>query len=141
MVYFWHSEGWSVRNEALMSTVLNVFANTRSHWIIACDAHMEANDFAQGHWVKEARARVKAPTQGSATYCAKGAGGLEIRKTQDYFVVSESLDGKIENVVVINEYLTSPRNAVKCTNTLHKSETWVKPLKVPTKLELVENSK
>ena len=34
-VYFWHSKGWSVRNEALMSTVLKRVANTRSHWTMA----------------------------------------------------------------------------------------------------------
>ena len=64
IVYLWHSEGWSVRNEALMS-----------NWIISFDANMEPNDFAEGHWVKEATAKVKAPPEGSATYSAQGTGG------------------------------------------------------------------
>ena len=72
----------------------NRVANTRSHWITACDAGMDPSEFAKGDWVKEARAKVKAPLQGGATYCAKGTGGVEMRNTLDYFVVSESLEGK-----------------------------------------------
>ena len=42
-----------------------------------------------GDGFMESRAEVKAPPQGSATYCAEGTGGLEIRKTLGNFVVSE----------------------------------------------------
>ena len=38
-----------------------------------------------------------------------------MRKALDYSVVIESLEGKIMNVDVVNEYLTSPRKAVRCT--------------------------
>ena len=35
-------------------------------------------------------------------------------KTLDHMVVSESLDGKIEKVDEVNEYLTSPRKSLRC---------------------------
>ena len=49
----------SVRNEALMSTVFRKVANTRSHWVIACDANMDPSEFGMGEWVEESRAKVK----------------------------------------------------------------------------------
>ena len=51
---------------------------------------MDPSEFAKGVLVMGSRAEVKAPPQGSATYCAKEKGGVEVRKTPDYFVVGES---------------------------------------------------
>ena len=42
-VWFMCHEVWSSRNKALMSPVLRRVADTRHHWIITCDAHMEQN--------------------------------------------------------------------------------------------------
>ena len=78
--YFCHSEGWRVRNEALMSRVLKMVANARSHWIRACDANMDLTEFANGDWVNRSKAKVKAPPQGSATFCAKSTREVESRK-------------------------------------------------------------
>ena len=39
-VYFWHSEGWTPRNEALMEAVLKQARTTRHPWLIVCDANM-----------------------------------------------------------------------------------------------------
>ena len=80
--------------KALLSTVLKRAANTRGKWNIACDANMDPSEFAEGVWVMGSRAEGKAPPQGSATYCAEEKGGVEVRKRQDYFVVSESFEGK-----------------------------------------------
>ena len=55
---------------------------------------LDTTEFARSDWVKDSRHKVKAPPRGSATYCAKGTGGVKIRKTLDYFWVSESLGGK-----------------------------------------------
>ena len=96
-VYVWHSEGWSPRNEALMSAVLRRAADTRSHWIIACDANMDPAEFAAGDDVQESKAEVKAPAQGSASYCGKRAGEDDIRKTFGCFVVSEWLERNCES--------------------------------------------
>ena len=56
--YFWHSEGWRVRNEALMSRMLKMVANARSHWIIVRDAIMDPTEFANGDWVNNSKAKV-----------------------------------------------------------------------------------
>ena len=44
-VYFWHSEGWSSRNEALLEAVLKRTWTTKHPWLIACDANMSQEDF------------------------------------------------------------------------------------------------
>ena len=40
-VYFWHSEGWTLRNEALLEAVRKQARTTRHPWLIACDANMK----------------------------------------------------------------------------------------------------
>ena len=59
---------------------------------------VDPNQFARCGWASESWAKVKAPPQGSATCCAQGIGGVDIRQTLDYFVVSEAFEGKIEKV-------------------------------------------
>ena len=44
-VYFWHSEGWTSRNEALLEAVVKQAKVTRHPWLIACDANMCLDDF------------------------------------------------------------------------------------------------
>ena len=58
------------------------------------DVNMDPSEFAKGDWIKEARAKVSAPLQGSATCCAKGTGEAGVRKILKYFFVSESLERK-----------------------------------------------
>ena len=40
-VYFWHSDGWTSRNEALLEAVLKRARVTRHPWLVACDADIE----------------------------------------------------------------------------------------------------
>ena len=44
-VCFWHSEGWTPRNEALLEAVLEQAKTSRHPWSIACDANMCPEDF------------------------------------------------------------------------------------------------
>ena len=44
-VYFWHSEGWTPRNEALLAAVLKQPRTSRHPWLVACDANMCPKDF------------------------------------------------------------------------------------------------
>ena len=44
-VYFWHSEGWTSRNEAMMEAVLKRTRITKHPWLIACEANMSPEDF------------------------------------------------------------------------------------------------
>ena len=43
--YFWHTEGWSPRNEAILEAVLKRARTTKHPWLIACDANMSPEDF------------------------------------------------------------------------------------------------
>ena len=43
-VYFWHSEGWTPRNDALLEGVLKRVRTTKHPWLIACDAIMSPED-------------------------------------------------------------------------------------------------
>ena len=44
-VYFWHSEGWRPRNEALMEAVVVQARTTRHPWLVARDANMDPTVF------------------------------------------------------------------------------------------------
>ena len=44
-VNFWHSEGWTPRNEALLEAVLKRTRTTKHPWLIACDANMSTEGF------------------------------------------------------------------------------------------------
>ena len=41
--YYWHSEGWTPRDEALMEA-----RTTRHPWLVACDDNMDPKDFRRG---------------------------------------------------------------------------------------------
>ena len=60
-VYFWHSEGWTPRNEALLEAVLKQARTTRHPWLIACDANMCPEDFAKSLWFQREQMHVVAP--------------------------------------------------------------------------------
>ena len=123
-----------MRIEALMSTLLKKKLPTPgATGSPLAGAYMDPNELARVDWVKEARAKVRAPPQGSAAYCAKST-GAESRTTLDFFVVSESVEGKIEKVGVVNVYLPSPHKAVRCTITSQKSGKLSEQNKVPKKL-------
>ena len=51
-VYFWHSEGWTPRNEALLEAVLKRERTTRHWWLKACDANMRPEDFEKSLWLQ-----------------------------------------------------------------------------------------
>ena len=92
-VYFWHSEGWTVRNEALLEAVLKQARTTRHPWLIACDANMCPEDFEKSLWFQRGLTRVVAPKEAS-TCRSKGKKEEWIERTYDYIVASGSLKGK-----------------------------------------------
>ena len=93
-VYFWHSEGWTPRNEALPETVLKQARTTRHPWLIACDANMCPEDFENSLWFPMETMHVVAPKV-AFTCRSKGPQDVWIERTYDYGVVSGSLKGKI----------------------------------------------
>ena len=50
-VYFWHSEGWTPRNEALLEAVMKRARTTGYPCLIACDANMCPEDFEKSLWM------------------------------------------------------------------------------------------
>ena len=66
-VYFWHSEGWAPRNEALLEAVLKQARTTRHPWLIACDANTCPEDFVKGLWFQREHMHVVAPKKASTS--------------------------------------------------------------------------
>ena len=51
--YFWHTEEWSPRNEAILEAVLNRARTTKHPWLTACDADMSPEDFKKSLWFRK----------------------------------------------------------------------------------------
>ena len=80
-----------MENEALMSTLKKIGARSRYHWIIACYATMDPNEFAWKDSVMESRAKLKLQRKKAPrTELRAPDGGVEVRNSLDHFVVSES---------------------------------------------------
>ena len=89
-VYFWHSEGWTLRNEALLEAVLKQARTTRHPWLIACDANMCPEDFEKSLWFQKELTHVVTPKEAS-TCRSKGpkrSGSKERMTTSLRVVVS-----------------------------------------------------
>ena len=85
-VYFWHTQGLSVRNEELMKVISRSASIRWSHWIIVRDANLETMQFRLGERYGEGEAQVKVSAWGVSTYRAKGEEDEEIDKVQRIFV-------------------------------------------------------
>ena len=75
-MYFWHSEGWIPRYEALLETVVKQAKDTTRHpwWLVACDANMCPEDFEKSLWFQREQMYVVAPKEAS-TCRSKGPNG------------------------------------------------------------------
>ena len=62
-VYFWHSEDWIPRNEALLEGVVKQATTTRHPWLVTCDANMWPGYFEKGLWFRRERMHVAAPQE------------------------------------------------------------------------------
>ena len=48
--YFWQSERWTPRSDALLEAVVKQAKVTRHPWVIACDAHVSPEDCEKRMW-------------------------------------------------------------------------------------------
>ena len=64
-VYFWHSEGWTSRNEALLEAVVRQAKVTRHLWLIVCDAITCPEDFEKSLWLQREQMYKVAPKEAS----------------------------------------------------------------------------
>ena len=65
-VYFWHSEGWTPRNEALLEAVMKQASTTGHPWLIACGANVCPEHFEKSLWFQREIMHVAAP-KGAST--------------------------------------------------------------------------
>ena len=49
--YFWRTEVWHPRNEAILAAVLQRARATKHPWLVACDANMSPVDFEESLWI------------------------------------------------------------------------------------------
>ena len=64
-VYFWQSEGWTPRNEALLHAVVKQAEVTKDPWLIACDAHMCPEDVERSFWFQSGQKCMVVPKEAS----------------------------------------------------------------------------
>ena len=111
-VNFWHSEGWTPRNEALLEAVLKRTGTTKNPWLIACDANMSPEDFERSLWfLKDRVSRCR----------SKNAKGEWVEKVFDYVIGCNSLKGKISQMNV-EEFESRPHKAVTFCSRKRKGE-------------------
>ena len=110
-VYFWHSEGWAPRNEALLEAVVKQANTTRHPWLVPCDANTCPGDFDKSLWFRRERMHVVAPKEAS-TCRSKGPKGEWIERTYDYVVACNSLRGKLSQMKVVEDFESRPHKAV-----------------------------
>ena len=85
--YFWHTDGWSPRNEAILEAVLKRAKATQHPCLIACDANMSPENFEKSLLVSE-RPNACDSTRRSVNVQIKK------KKVYDYVIASNSLKGK-----------------------------------------------
>ena len=110
--YFWHSEGWTPRNEALLEAVLKRARVTRHPWLVACDANLSPVDVEKKSlWFQRNRMLVVAPEKAS-TCRPEGVQREWIEKVYDYVVECNSLKGNVSQMEVVEDFESRPRKAV-----------------------------
>ena len=103
LVYFWHSEGWTPRNEVILETVLKRARTTKHPWLIACDATMSPEDFEKSFWFRKDQMHVIAP-EGVSTCRSTNAKREWVEKVYDYVIACNSLKGKISKMKVTEDF-------------------------------------
>ena len=97
--YFWQTESWTPRNEAFMEVVVKQVRTTKQPWLIACNA-----DFKKSLWFKSRQMFIEAPGEGVPTCRSTSPTGELIERTYDYVIASHSLQGKIKNKEVLEDF-------------------------------------
>ena len=109
----WHSEGWTPRYEALMEAVVKQTRTTWHPWWIGCNANMCPEDLQEEPLAqKQAHISIEAPGEGVSTCRSKGPNGECVERTYGYVIASHSLQGKIKNMEVVEDFESRPHKAV-----------------------------
>ena len=93
-VYFWHSEGWTARNEALLETVILRIRDTQYPWLMACDANMEPNAFVQGRWFDGRTMVIRVAAADVSKWRSRRLEEVDVERRYDYVVACKGLHVK-----------------------------------------------
>ena len=91
--YFWHTNRWSPRNEAILEAVLKRARTTKHPWLKACGANMSPEDVVKSLWFRKDQMHVVAP-EGVSTCRSTNAKGVWVENVYDYATACNSLQGK-----------------------------------------------
>ena len=108
---FWHTEGWSPRNEAIQEAVLKRARTTKHPRLMASDADVSPEDFEKSFWFRKDQMHVIAP-EGVSTCRPKNAEGEWVEKVYDCAIVCNSLEGNNSKVYVLEDFESRPHKAV-----------------------------
>ena len=115
--YFWHSEGWSCRNQAIMSQIITIVRRLGCLWVLGADFNMEPDELQSHELYDELRGLLVAPGRGTCF----GRGSW---RCYDYFLVDPRLGGFIVAVEVIEEAHTAPHLPVRLRLKAAKNGLW-----------------
>ena len=103
-VYFWHSEGWIPRNEAMLEAVLKrELPDILGWWHVTVIWPQWNLKKKKKLWFQRNRMHVVAPEKAS-TWRSKSAKGEWIEKVYDYVIACNSLKGKISQMDVVEDF-------------------------------------
>ena len=88
--YYWHTEGWYPRAEAVLEAVMKRARATNHPWLAACDANMSPVDFEKSLRFRKDRMHVIA-FDGVSTCWSKKRKEHGLRKVHDYVIACNSL--------------------------------------------------
>ena len=91
-------------SEALMEAVVKQASATRDPWLVACDANLKPEDFKKSLWYKSMHMFIEAPGEGKSICRSKGPSDWFIERTYDYVIASHSLQGKIINMELVEDF-------------------------------------
>ena len=108
-VYFWHSEGWTPRNEVLLEAVLQRARVTSHPWLMAFDAYMSPVEFQKSLWFQRNQMHVVAPEKAS-TCRSNGTKGEWIETNYDPVIAWSKK--KMSQLEVVENFESSLHKAV-----------------------------
>ena len=95
-----------------MEAIVKQVRTARRPWSTACGANMCPEDFKKSLWFRSTDMFIKAPREGVSTCRSKGRNGELVERTYHCVIASHSLQGKIKNMEVVEDFESQPHKAV-----------------------------
>ena len=84
--------------------VLEKLRTSRYPWLTACGAILSPEDFKKSMWNRSRHMFIKAPGKDVSTCRSKCLSGDLMERTYDYVIASRSLQVKIRNMEMVEEF-------------------------------------